>query len=146
MIRKYLLLALIGFCIASCEEANDVPNGYIEITQDGANTLVLKGYESASSGFSVFQPENFEAPFYIKDKQFYGDKYEFAVVNEKRLDEMPDSPENVEWQKNTAITVDACYWIKCSSLTCFRYAKMRVTSIEGNDVTIEYVLGNTEVR
>lgn len=148
MVKRYLYLFLFvaGLCIVSCDKTNDQPNGYIEVTQDEANTLVLKGYESVSSGFSVFQPEDFETPFYIKEKQFYGERYEFAETDAKRLDEMETIPTGIEWQKNVAIVAGSTYWVRYSSLTCIKYVKMRVVIISGNDVTIEYVVGDTEER
>lgn len=58
------------YIFVGCESANDVPNGYIQTTEEGSSTLVLKGYESSSFGFSIFQPEGFNKPFYIKEKSF----------------------------------------------------------------------------
>lgn len=48
----FLLLAA-GLCFTACGDDSDVPaNGYIETTEEGSATFVLKGYESASDGFN----------------------------------------------------------------------------------------------
>ena len=90
--KKYLysLVLAMGLSFVACSEANDVPNNTIETTDSKATTLVLKGYESTASGFTIFQPAGYGSPFYIKDKQFYGSVYNFAEVGTKRLDEVRD--------------------------------------------------------
>lgn len=68
--KKHLFI--LGLALAlfnvGCDDQNTIPNGYVQTTQEGASTLVLKGYENAALGFSVFQPEGFDSPFYIQDK------------------------------------------------------------------------------
>lgn len=50
----------------ACGDDSDVPaNGYIETTEEGSATFILKGYEDASDGFNVFEGEGFEKSFYI---------------------------------------------------------------------------------
>ena len=98
MIMKKQLFAFfftVGLMFASCDEYNDIPNGYIETTQENATTFVLKGYESSTQGFSVFQPDGFDAPFYIMNKQFVGNMYEFASASESRGSEMTRMPSHL---------------------------------------------------
>lgn len=52
-----LWLLMLG--MVACESSDAPYNGYIETTQEGAATLVLKGYENPQSGFTVFEPEGF---------------------------------------------------------------------------------------
>ena len=63
--KKHLFI--LGLALAlfnvGCDDQNTIPNGYVQTTQKGASTLVLKGYENAALGFSVFQPEGFDSPF-----------------------------------------------------------------------------------
>lgn len=41
--QLFALFFIAGLLFASCDEYNDIPNGYIETTQEDAITLVLKG-------------------------------------------------------------------------------------------------------
>lgn len=147
--KKHLFI--LGLALAlfnvGCDDQNTIPNGYVQTTQEGASTLVLKGYENAALGFSVFQPEGFDSPFYIQDKKFAGNAYSFTQVAAARLDEMTTVPANVEWQSNTTVTAGAAYWARYAASTVYRFVKFRVSDINGNNVTIEYVVTDqTEER
>lgn len=135
-------MALFFFNVG-CEDSNPASDNYIETTQDGAVTLTLKGYESTSSGFSVFQPEGFSAPFYIKDKKFYGEVYRFVQTTSGRLDELEEIPFGEEWSSSVDIVEGASYWAWCAAPDIYRFAKFRVADISGNDVLIEYVTEDT---
>lgn len=140
--KKHLFilgLALTLFNVG-CDDQNTIPNGYVQTTQEGASTLVLKGYENAALGFSVFQPEGFDSPFYIQDKKFAGNAYSFTQVAAARLDEMTTVPANVEWQSDATVTAGAAYWARYAASSVYRFVKFRVTDITGNNVTIEYVV------
>lgn len=140
--KKHLFI--LGLALAlfnvGCDDQNTIPNGYVQTTQEGASTLVLKGYENAALGFSVFQPEGFDSPFYIQDKKFAGNAYSFTQVAAARLDEMTTVPANVEWQSDATVTAGAAYWARYAASTVYRFVKFRVSDINGNNVTIEYVV------
>lgn len=147
--KKHLFI--LGLALAlfnvGCDDQNTIPNGYVQTTQEGASTLVLKEYENAALGFSVFQPEGFDSPFYIQDKKFAGNAYSFTQVAAARLDEMTTVPANVEWQSNATVTAGAAYWARYAASTVYRFVKFRVSDINGNNVTIEYVVTDqTEER
>ena len=147
--KKHLFI--LGLALAlfnvGCDDQNTIPNGYVQTTQKGASTLVLKGYENAALGFSVFQPEGFDSPFYIQDKKFAGNAYSFTQVAAARLDEMTTVPANVEWQSDATVTAGAAYWARYAASTVYRFVKFRVSDINGNNVTIEYVVtARTEER
>lgn len=147
--KKHLFI--LGLALAlfnvGCDDQNTIPNGYVQTTQKGASTLVLKGYENAALGFSVFQPEGFDSPFYIQDKKFAGNAYSFTQVAAARLDEMTTVPANVEWQSDATVTAGAAYWARYAASTVYRFVKFRVSDINGNNVTIEYVVTDqTEER
>lgn len=147
--KKHLFI--LGLALAlfnvGCDDQNTIPNGYVQTTQEGASTLVLKGYENAALGFSVFQPEGFDSPFYIQDKKFAGNAYSFTQVAAARLDEMTTVPANVEWQSNATVTAGAAYWARYAASTVYRFVKFRVSDVNGNNVTIEYVVTDqTEER
>lgn len=147
--KKHLFI--LGLALAlfnvGCDDQNTIPNGYVQTTQEGASTLVLKGYKNAALGFSVFQPEGFDSPFYIQDKKFAGNAYSFTQVAAARLDEMTTVPANVEWQSNATVTAGAAYWARYAASTVYRFVKFRVSDINGNNVTIEYVVTDqTEER
>ena len=147
--KKHLFI--LGLALAlfnvGCDDQNTIPNGYVQTTQEGASTLVLKGYENAALGFSVFQPEGFDSPFYIQDKKFAGNAYSFTQVAAARLEEKTTVPANVEWQSNATVTAGAAYWARYAASTVYRFVKFRVSDINGNNVTIEYVVTDqTEER
>ena len=62
----------------------------------------------------------------------------------KRLDEVSDDYKSVSSWTETADIKDGCvYWAWCKSADMYRYSKFRVIGIDGNNVTIEYVLVET---
>lgn len=134
-----LMLAMVA--VAACEGSDAPYNGYVETTQENAATLVLKGYENPQAGFTVFEPDGFQSPFYIQDKTFYGKQYAFVKSTSTRLDEMKTRPEADAWQADGVPVVDgATYWAHTETLAAHQYVKFRVCSISGNNVTIEYVV------
>ena len=55
---SYLFILLAGLLVVSCDDAsNSLPYGYIGQTEQGSDTYVMKGYESAGNGFNVYKPE-----------------------------------------------------------------------------------------
>lgn len=141
----YSLALVLGLSFAACSDANDIPNNTIETTDSKASTLVLKGYEDAAAGFTQFQPEDYSAPFYIKDKKFYGSAYNFSEVGNVRLDGVGSDYKSVtSWTETAEIKSGCAYWAWCRGTEKYWYAKFRVISIEGNNVTIEYVLAGSE--
>ena len=133
------MLAMVT--VVACEGSDAPYNGYVEPTQDNAATLVLKGYENPQAGFTVFEPDGFQSPFYIQDKTFYGKQYAFVKSTSTRLDEMKNRPEADAWQAEGVPVVDgATYWAHTETLAAHQYVKFRVCSISGNNVTIEYVV------
>ena len=147
-------LFLIGLWVATCLTlscGNDGTPEYSsenqqETTQQGAQTLVLKGYESPSLGFTTCQPDGFSAPFYIQDKSFCGSAYSFVAVSANRLDEMSVVPEAADWQSSVAVTSGGAYWARCRDAQVYRFLKMRVMRIDGNSVTLEYVVSTETVE
>lgn len=141
MKKHFFILGLaLALFNVGCDDQNTIPNGYVQTTQEGASTQVLKGYENAALGFSVFQPEEFDSPLYIQDKKFSGKAYSFTQVAAARLDEMTTVPANVEWQSDATVTAGAAYWARYAASSVYRFVKFRVTDISGNNVTIEYVV------
>lgn len=77
--KKHLFI--LGLALAlfnvGCDDQNTIPNGYVQTTQEGASTLVLKGYENAALGFSVFNRKDLILRFIYRIKvcrkrlQFY---------------------------------------------------------------------------
>lgn len=143
---SYIVILLISVWLGGCDESSDsLPYGYVETTQEGAETLVLKGYESVNQGFSILEPAGFDSPLYIKEKSFYGQNYVFAKAAAARLDAMTEIP--TSWSATAEITAGAAYWARCASYTAYKYIKLRVALIEGNNVTIEYAIdGRTDER
>ena len=139
-ISNILGLWLLMLVMVACE-ASDAPyNGYVETTQEDAVALVLKGYENPQVGFTVFEPEGFQSPFYIQEKSFYGKQYTFVKTTSTRLDEMKTRPADDAWQAEVPVADGAAYWARTATLAANQYIKFRVCSINGNNVTIEYVV------
>ena len=126
------MLAMVT--VVACEGSDAPYNGYVETTQDNAATLVLKGYENPQAGFTVFEPDGFQSPFYIQDKTFYGKQYAFVKSTSTRLDEMKTRPEADAWQADGVPVVDgATYWAHTETLAAHQYVKFRVCSISGTN-------------
>lgn len=149
--KKYVvylvcLFASLGFvaCDSEGDSLTEV-NGYIELTEAGASTAVLKGYISASEEFSVLTPSGFTTPIYIKDQSFCGTGYDFLSTSAKRLDGMTSMPAD-GWASTAKIEDKATYWVRHTTLSTYRYLKIRVAYILGNQVGVEYVIDKTEER
>ena len=145
--RKYhfmfLLAVSLGF--TACDDDSDVPvNGYIETTEEGSSTFILKGYEDASQGFSVFRLEGIDRPFYLKDKQFSGSAWSFATASMGPLSAMKDIPVDGAWQVTAEVSEGSNYWARCKASGKYTFLKMRVAYIQGNSVALEYAVAGTE--
>lgn len=140
----FFLFATILVWLVSCDsegDSNVKPNGYIETTQEGAKTFVLKGYENPTSGLSFLQPEGYSSSISVLGKEFSGDGYSFMPVAEKRLDAMSVAPVgNSDWQERAAVVEGTAYWVRALQGSLYKFFKMRVAYIEGNSVGVEYVL------
>ena len=96
MKKQSLLFFLLCLLFVGCTDT-DVPlNGHIETTEEGSSTFILKGFEDASSGFNVFQPDGFDHPFYIQDKKFVGSAWRFVVAGNGALVDMGQTPADEE--------------------------------------------------
>lgn len=142
----WMLGWLLGvFTLVACDSKGDSQieeNGYIEITESGASTVVMEGYSNASSGFSVLKPTGFATAFYIKEKAFVGENYSFVLATEKRLDAMTEIPAADRWQATVFVTEGSTYWARCEGADVCRYLKARVAYIEGNRVGMEYMVSS----
>lgn len=132
--------------LSGCSHSEELPNGHIQTTQDGSSTLVLKGYESSAAGFSVFKPTGFDKPFYIQEKKFFGAAYDFAVVEANSLTDLTVVPSEEEWTKSVDINNQTCYWARYSSKSSYKFLKVRVAYIDGNNVGLEYIVDSEETR
>lgn len=140
----FLFITLLVSLVASCDsegDSNVKPNGYIETTQEGAKTFVLKGYENPASGLVSLKPEGYLSSISVLDKEFSGNGYSFMPVAEKRLDAMSVAPiEGGDWQKQVTVMEGTAYWVRALEGNLYKFFKMRVAYIEGNNVGVEYVL------
>lgn len=138
----YILVLLLGVCLGGCESSDAPLNGYIENTQEGSVTLVVKGYENPSAGFSVVQPEGFHSPFYIQEKKFVGKAYLFAPLT----DISKETPGDTEWKESIEIVNGNSYWVRYKSSKTYIFLKVRVAYITGNNVGIEYIVSGSKDR
>lgn len=142
----YILVLLLSVWLGGCDSSDAPLNGYIETTQEGSMTLVMKGYENSSDGFSVFQADGFEKPFYIQDKKFLGTAYHFAPGIDGQLSVMSEIPVDVEWQESIDIVNGKNYWVRYKASKTYTFLKVRVAYIQGNNVGIEYAIAGTKDR
>ncbi len=129
--------------VVGCESSTDLPNGYIETTEEGSSTFVMKGYSNPSAGFNVLQPEGFEKAFYIRDKCFVGSGYSFQACGKGELDDISSTrlfAGERQWDEKGFIMNDNLYRVRYASDGEFRYMKLRVAYIEGNEVGLEYLV------
>ncbi len=145
-LTNILYLFLCIFCFAACDSSDAPANGYIATTEESSSSLVLKGYEGGNLGFSVFQPTGFDKPFYIKNQKFTGTAFNFIKGDAMRLDAMGDVPLTGDWKDSISIDNNSTYWVRYTSISAYKYAKVRVAYIQGNNVGIEYILGKTDQR
>lgn len=138
----YILVLLLGVCLGGCESSDAPLNGYIENTLEGSITLVVKGYENPSAGFSVVQPEGFHSPFYIQEKKFVGKAYLFAPL----ADISKEVPGDIEWQESIEVVNGNSYWVRYKSSKAYIFLKLRVAYITGNNVGIEYIVSSSQDR
>lgn len=69
-LKLLFYICSVAFVLGACDTDIVPANGYIETTQQDAETYVLKGYENAALGFNVFKPEGTDIPFYLKGNVF----------------------------------------------------------------------------
>lgn len=137
-----LLVLAMGLSVFTACNDDEVPaNGYIETTEEGSSTMILKGYISSSQGFSVLQPSGFAAPVYIKDGKLYGKFYNFIRTTDTKLDAMTTVPESGNWESEVGIYDKATYWARYAG-SIYKYIKLRVAYIDENNVGIEYVVSS----
>lgn len=138
----YLLVSFMGAVFSSCDDEQSIPNGYVEHTVPGSVTAVLQGYLNADKGFNVIKADELHHPFYIDDQQWSGQAYKFIHTSAKRLDAMDEAPkaDSDAWQEKSPIVPNGIYWLLCNNDTHYRFIKMRVAYVQGNNVGIEYVV------
>lgn len=145
----YFLLSVMSITFASCDDEQEKPNGYIEQTEAGSITIVAQGYISAAQGFNTIKPAGLRYPFYIDEQKWAGQAYKYIATSAKRLDNIAEAPQATDeaWKDNAPIVPGCVYWLLCENGNEYRFIKMRVAYVQGNNVGIEYVLTDrTEER
>ena len=147
--KKLLSLLTLALCltvVTSCNDDEALPNGYIETTQTGSSTTVLKGYNDYSKGFTVLKPTGFNSPIYMKDGKFVGSAYDYILASGSRLEDLTDVPESGNWQSEIAVSQGATYWARYAGNN-YKYIKFRVAYIDDNNVGLEYLVSDhTTIR
>lgn len=133
-----LLGCIVVMAFISCNENQALPNGYIEITQEGASTFIMKGYENIQQGFVPFQADGFSSSIYIKDKALYGKNYTFTNASNS----LTDIPFEGNWTEQVSIYENGTYWARYKASSVYRFIWIRIAYIMGNEVGIEYVISN----
>lgn len=142
---RYLFLLLLPLLLHACSSDGDsraLPNGYIETTQQGAKTFVLKGYLASSSTMTLLVPDGYGGEgISVSSSGLQSRHFLFHTAAEKRLDAMSTPPvESPSWQEVLPVSAGMTCWIRGVKGTEYGYIKLRVAYIEGNDVGVEYVI------
>lgn len=150
---KFIIASIVALPFVACDDDDDdsatSSEIIIETTQDDALTATLSGYIGAKYGYTVCYPtDDYDLPLYISvsDGTITCSAYKFIAADETRLDEMTSLPTDTEWLSAAEIIEGATYWVRYAEVTIYRYLKLRIVAIDGNDVYIEYVEFSTEVR
>ena len=138
LLSIFLLALTVGFY--ACDDDQAPANGYFEPTQEDAVTYVMKGYEDARQGYTVLKPKGFNSPMYLQEKQFAGNAYSFVKTASQRLDELTTADVNAAWEPEIAVSDGGVYWAKYFAGSEYRFMKFRVAQVNGNNVTLEYVV------
>lgn len=122
------LLLVAGLFFTACGDDSDVPaNGYIETTEEGSATFILKGYEDASDGFNVFEGEGFEKSFYILEKKFTGSAWSFVRAASGPLSAMTEIPADNAWQVDMDVVEGANYWARNKGMTKYTFMRWLIS-------------------
>lgn len=133
--------------VSCSDDSNTLLNDYIEVTQDGSKTFVLKGYDPEAYDVNSFRPEEFNNPIIILKQQFVGESTVFLADAASRLSDMNTRPaENAAWTEQVLITKGKCYWMRQTGQTEYMFVKMRVAYILGNAVGLEYINDGSEAH
>ncbi|TWV12868.1 DNA/RNA non-specific endonuclease [Bacteroidaceae bacterium HV4-6-C5C] len=140
----FILVLWLCYFVACDSSPDSQAKNNIEITEEGASSLILRD----NSNSSIVQPNGFDKPFYIKNKKIAGMSYTFIQTNAVRLDAMKELPATIStnWKDSISIVEGVTYWVRYTSLTTYKYIKLRVAYIDGSNVGIEYILGKTDQR
>ena len=67
-LKNLFLVSLFAVALGACDTDLAPLNGYVEPTQEGATTFIMKGYEASNKGFNVFDIDKSGYIFYLKEK------------------------------------------------------------------------------
>lgn len=138
LLKKLFIASLFVVALGACDTDLAPLNGYVEPTQEGAATFIMKGYESSNKGFNVFDIDKSGYVFYLKDKNLYGEHVSFLPAEQSRLDAMTQVPTQGTWSKSAEVTPDKCYWVRYGDYDIVHFIKIRIAYVDGNNVCIEH--------
>ena len=137
-LKNLFLVSLLTVALGACDTDLAPLNGYVEPTQEGATTFIMKGYEASNKGFNVFDIDKSGYIFYLKEKNLYGEHVSFLPTEQTRLDAMTQVPAEGTWSKSAEVAPDKCYWVRYGDYDVVHFIKIRVVYVEGNNVCLEY--------
>lgn len=114
----------------------------IELTEEGSLTFVMKGYESDGADGGTLQPEGFPVSIGIKDKSLQGTSCKFALSAARKLVDMPKYDTMIEWKDTLSIVEGRTCWIRYTTDEEYRYLKLRIAYIFGDEVGVEYKISD----
>jgi len=140
MKKFFKLSLLILLALVSCDEANNIPNGYIPTTATGSKTFTLEGQLDVNKGYTQLTPNGCWGPLYLQNAMLTGARYDFQQVQAiTRLDQAGAPDIEGFWNEQAAATPGNIYWVRNRSRECYCYFLLRVAWEQGNNVGIEYL-------
>ena len=156
--NKLWIIVILCLCLSACSEGgNDLPvppaqeepvvpeepeKPVIETTEEGSCKIVLFGYNDNVTGEGILQADNFPDAIIISDKRLQGNGYTFVQTDSHNLSEMPEWNTLSYWRASVSIVSGATYWSVHTSDGYYRYLKIRIAYIEGNEVGVEYKIAD----
>lgn len=118
----------------------------IELTEEGSLTYVMKGYETEATDGGALQPEGFPVAIGIKDKSLQGTSCVFASSAARKLVDMPNYDAMHDWKNTLSIVEGTTCWIRYTTDVEYRYLKLRIDYISGDEVGVEYKVSDVIER
>ena len=118
----------------------------IELTEEGSLTYVMKGYETEATDCGALLPEGFPVAIGIKDKSLQGTSCVFASSAARKLVDMPNYDTMHDWKNTLSIVEGTTCWIRYTTDAEYRYLKLRIAYISGDEVGVEYKVSDVIER
>ena len=146
---QYLSWLLPFICLVLCAcggDSNGTATGGEDepelTTEEGASIYILKGYSDASQGYNLLSISGWNDDIYLKEQSLAGKNITFQTSTAARLDAMGQPVVDGDWNARATVNKGQAYWVRHEGTTLYQYLKLRIITVSGNDVHLEYVKTN----